>query len=401
MSGNKSKSSGMHKRLFSKKHMIEDLARVITPILDFVFPKDNYTIVFGSNSTHSITGSPKAMFERICLEHPRYNAYFITQRPKRAGEIKANTLSSLRIFLKARYIVSSHGLSDFGIFRFSQRKKMIATWHGIALKGCGYLQKNFTKDARENLEEYVKKASACIASSEYDAKILTNMFGYTKEQMKITGRPRNDSLLSMKKQKITILKELLPQLKGDETIILYGPTFRDKEMIVRGKDLRLFPFDDITDAKLDEFLEKNNIVILIRAHINDTSTTLTFDSKRIIEFNTNVCEDVNEILPEVDILITDYSSMAYDFLLLDRPIFFFPYDIEDYIKYRGLVVDDYDYMTPGPKISSFTQFVSETQKYLQGKEDGYEEVRREISKIVHGSQTKDSTSIILNLLPNL
>jgi len=388
----------LRRLLFGNNRILENIVESVSPILDFIFPKDNYTIVLGSNSTRSVTGSPKAMFERIQKEHPRFNAYFITKNPKRQGEIKANTLHSLLVFLRARYLVSSHGLTDFGIFRFSRRKKMIATWHGVALKGCGYEQKNLTKHSQRNLEEYVGKTTFCISSSEYDSGILRKMFGYSEMQMKTTGRPRNDPLMVEKKREITLLKKILPQLQGDETVILYGPTFRDKEMVACGKDLRLFPFEDITGEKLDKFLSSNNIIILIRGHINETSMALSFASNRVIEFSTTTYENVNDILPEVDILITDYSSMAYDFLLLDRPIYFFPYDIEDYTKYRGLIVDDYDYWTPGPKIFSFAKFTEEVQKYLSGVSDGYEQIRNEMTKIVHSHQTEDSTSIILQIL---
>jgi CDP-glycerol glycerophosphotransferase (TagB/SpsB family) len=75
--------------------------------------------------------------------------------------------------------------------------------------------------------------------------------------------------------------------------------------------------------------------------------------------------DVNDLLPAVDILITDYSSIYFDFLLLDRPMIFSCHDLEEYIRDRGLMMD-YDLNTPGPKVRTAEQFLEQLELTLRG-----------------------------------
>ena len=74
--------------------------------------------------------------------------------------------------------------------------------------------------------------------------------------------------------------------------------------------------------------------------------------------------DINEILPAVDLLITDYSGIYLDFLLCDNPVMFIPYDLKQYqTELRGLLFD-YDLFTPGSKIDTLKNFIKEGQIYL-------------------------------------
>ena len=82
-----------------------------------------------------------------------------------------------------------------------------------------------------------------------------------------------------------------------------------------------------------------------------------FRGNRIIVVNRDTIGEVQEILPYVDILISDYSGVWVDFLLVDRPIIFVPYDIESYKQEPGLLYD-YDMITPGPKVDSFQEFLT-------------------------------------------
>ena len=84
------------------------LIRKITAIIDFFYPKDDKTIVFGSDATNRLSGDPKAMFEEMRRNHRNYHVYFITKTPREKGHIKSNSFRSLLVFLRARYIVSSH-----------------------------------------------------------------------------------------------------------------------------------------------------------------------------------------------------------------------------------------------------------------------------------------------------
>ena len=249
-------------------------------------------------------------------------------------------------------------------------------------------------------ERYTKSINAAIASSKHDAGISCLMFGYGG-RIHLTCHPRNDHLVNYDvddKQKII---EIFPRFTGKEKFILYAPTFRDQVMLDKGLNLRLFPFEDFDNRKLVQFLQDNNMVIFVRAHISDTTTNLEIDNDRVVHLGQDVCADINTILGSMDFVVTDYSSIGYDFLLVNKPMIFIPYDLKEYERHRGLIIDDYDFWTPGPKVSSLSEFLKYIDLCNSGGPDPYEQKRVELRRVMHSYQTEDSTSRILSLLKRL
>ena len=105
--------------------------------------------------------------------------------------------------------------------------------------------------------------------------------------------------------------------------------------------------------------------------------------------NHNKCEDLYVILPYIDILLTDYSSIYHDFLLLDRPIYFIPYDYTWYKDFFGFIYD-YKKEKPGPEISTFSSFTKELQKSLNGI-DKYSNKRKMLRNKIHYYQDAKSS----------
>ena len=91
---------------------------------------------------------------------------------------------------------------------------------------------------------------------------------------------------------------------------MYAPTYRDYT------ETRLFPFEDYNKEELGDFLEVNKAIIFIRTHIDESIDVEEHLGKRIILLNENIIEDIMIVLNVFDILITDYSSIYIDFLLL-------------------------------------------------------------------------------------
>jgi CDP-glycerol glycerophosphotransferase (TagB/SpsB family) len=120
-------------------------------------------------------------------------------------------------------------------------------------------------------------------------------------------------------------------------------------------------------------------------------------SDRIIDFGFEICPDINPVLPEIDVLITDYSSIYLDYLLLNRPCIFIPHDIEQYKEGRGLLLDDYDFWAPGYKVKSFMEFLESLKCSLSGL-DPYKTHREEICRQFNYYQTDNSCEKLLNLL---
>ncbi|MDN5358872.1 MAG: hypothetical protein PWP76_715 [Candidatus Diapherotrites archaeon] len=163
--------------------------------------------------------------------------------------------------------------------------------------------------------------------------------------------------------------DLVSSAKNSGTrVIVYAPTFRDD-----GSDERVLRMVDWHD--LDELLERENAVLLIKPHVFSSLQKIPGDLHRIHLVNPR--SDLYPILKHADALITDYSSIYFDFLLLDRPIVFFCYDLEDYLSRNRDMYFDYDSATPGPKVRTYEELKQAIIDVLRGR-DEYAEARRKL-----------------------
>ena len=359
--------------------------------LDFVYPKNSKTIVFGSDTGEFVSGSPKALFEHIKQNHPEYGIYFYTPFEK-----SLDTYAKLKyilkfapVFFKAKFLVSSHPPSDFYPFSWSNRKVLVNTWHGTPLKSMFFADFCDTKSNLKRILRQNKKISVFIVSSKLEAATIAECFLINPRKFYYLGQPRNDILLKNPTNKI--LSDIMGTIPEYDKVILYCPTYR------RDAPTKFFPFDDFDLRHLNTFLEENKIVLLLRGHVYNKELETEHFSERIIDFGFVICNDVNLILPEVDVLVTDYSSIYIDYLLLDRPCIFVPYDLEEYKRKRGLLYDDYEFWAPGHKVLTYKQFIDAIEEIMSGK-DKYADRRKEISRQFNYYQTEKSCEKVFMLI---
>jgi len=169
------------------------------------------------------------------------------------------------------------------------------------------------------------------------------------------GLPRNDQLFSeeYKKESRAYYDEKY-DLKGKRTV-LYAPTFRNYS-----EEIKL-PFSASDFDRLNEFFEKHNWVMIYRPHyIENIIPREYLESKEhILILDSTQEEDSQKLLAVTDVLMTDYSSIYVDYLILDRPICFLPFDLELYEEEKGLVIDfKNDACIPGPIVSDANELLA-------------------------------------------
>ena len=366
----------------------------IVHFLDSVMAKDDKVIVFGSSHGRNFYGCPKVIFDYIVKERPKeFEAYYFLEKgdpsdprclPK-GGNFNWRTIRTL---IKAGTIIGSHGTADFGPWTLSKKRVFISTWHGFPLKAIAFSSKNRSKSAEKDAQRLTEHVTAVLASSDIEAELFAKCFKIDKERIWVVGQPRNDRLAD---HVLDPAPPFIKDLPSHQKLILYCPTFRDDA------ETKLFPFKDFDPEKLKRFLEENKLVILLRTHINESDRKDLLVGGRVVNFSFDVWPDVNEFLPNVDIMVTDYSSIFFDYLLLNRPVIFLPYDLEHYERTRGFMIDDYNMWTPGPKISTFEDFLRTLTDILNGKDD-FEAERKRVSGIVNAAQTVDTPSKVLERL---
>lgn len=371
--------------------IIKMFSKYFFVILEYIMPKDKNLIIFAGSGGNRYADNAKYLFEYFA-DRDDFKCYWLTKDRNNIKNIdkkyKSRILfhwsgNALFLFLKAKIVVISHGRGDVHPFYLSSKRKcVINLWHGTPIKKIGFLDQK-TYSSYRNLRKYrdeVKNYTYLVSSSEIERYIFASVFKMDIKRIWITGMPRNDTLL---KPSQTKLRENL-NLNSNSKLVLYAPTFRDDSE----QRTSFFPFDDRDFGKLNEFLIKHSIYILIRAHINEQNKAIELAEackilkEHIIFVDHDKYPDVNELLVDIDILLTDYSGIYFDFLLLDRPIIFLPYDYDEYIQHRGGFILNYLKYTPGPKVNTQSEFLVSLKSCLSNPQK-YSEHRLALRNMFH------------------
>lgn len=280
--------------------------------------------------------------------------------------IETKTYAGMRRALDAGVWFTSAGLPVYAVGA-GKHRAIINLWHGVPLKKIALMEPRASKLSRLYFQWIFSRNYTYILTTAYElVPIMAASFHVREEQVKVWGQPRNDVILKRGEKSLGDLFGELPEYKK---AVLYAPTYR------RGGGARLFPFEDTDLSKLAGFLEQEKLLLVFRAHIRDEFFGSCCEGPRMLNAGADIVDDITEYLACFDVLITDYSSIYIDYLLLDRPIIFLPYDKEEYLHERGMNFD-YDEVTPGAKPNSFSEFLQALKRSLD--KDGDQEQRRRV-----------------------
>ncbi len=270
-----------------------------------------------------------------------------------AAGIPAVVKSSFRGFwltLRAQVVVVTHGLGDAN--RYATRGAFVVQlWHGIPFKRIQLDSQQTTSNSllpraqwvRHLLERLYRLASSTIslipAASELSASRLRTAFGLPDHKVVVTGDPRDDVLCQGTEAVRTdtarsLLFGKLGLDSSSQRVVLYAPTWRDGEVDPGVPSEHEW-------ALIDAWLVSSDSMLVVRPHphgVGDYAAGIDANA-RVHLLDSSLQSDINPILPAVDLLITDYSSIALDFALLGRPIAFLAADLEHYAATRGLYED--------------------------------------------------------------
>ncbi|MBJ09937.1 MAG: hypothetical protein CMP66_00560 [Flavobacteriales bacterium] len=381
------------------KNLMKVLWLFLLKILSEIVPKTNLIVFTGQSGIH-YSHNTKSVFEYLQKETPDLQFVWATNHKSVYNKVSnlygadslvyIFSLKGVFALLRAKAICLSHGFGDISNIRLSSKTKVVQLWHGIPLKNIGVLDRSFDSNQKKKYAANSQCYDMVISCSKTEQMNLAKCFSIDENLVKVTGLPRNDTLL---REKEASLLKRYPFLNSK--IILHAPTFRDS-----GKPVDYFPFEDLELDRIHHFLEINNAYLLLRGHINEVvigEESETYNS-RIISANQDKFEDVMELLKYVDVLITDYSSIYIDFLLLDRPIIFLPYDIDEYQQYRGFLYD-YAAVTPGPKPKTLDSFLEEMDNALKGDlAVNYNEVKNQFHFYQDDNSSKRVFDAIIKLI---
>ncbi|MFF3020016.1 CDP-glycerol glycerophosphotransferase family protein [Streptomyces sp. NPDC057939] len=320
-------------------------------------PLKKGTIVFESHMGKQYSDSPKAIYEELVRQGAPFEAIWSyaggkpTGFPKEATLVRRWSWPYLRALAQAEYWVDNQG------FPLALTKRpgttYIQTWHGSALKRMGFHEprtKAQGKAGQDRFQAAVDRFDHFLIRSEHDARTLAKGFRLRDEVLLRTGYPRNDALVEAHRAEADSGERLRGPLAAelgidpDKKVLLYAPTFRaNADGTVENFE---FPFD------VEEFADRlgDRFTLLVRTHYLNSVSLPPSVAGRVLDVSRH--HDITPLLALADGLITDYSSVMFDYAVLDRPMLFFAYDYEAYATdIRGTYFDLKE-KAPGPVVST-------------------------------------------------
>ncbi|ADQ45277.1 CDP-glycerol:poly(glycerophosphate) glycerophosphotransferase [Caldicellulosiruptor kronotskyensis 2002] len=348
----------------------------------------------------------KALYDFIKKSIKYNNIKFLTE-----NDLKWKSFWNLKVFFENfREVCSANIVVTTHLYpKLKKTQIYIQLWHGIPLKAMTLMDKtegiNHKKLSVKNFSEY----DYIISSSQFYSTLLNACVGVDGSKYVITGFPRNDMLFNTDAREK--LQSIVKQPIDSYKIVFYLPTFRvnygNQRIEGTTKDKNIFGFDDFDYDQFNRFLAKNNILFITKLHPVEEKLFIKKLSKisnsYFIFLTTDVLKiysiDLYEILGSADILITDYSSVYFDYLLLNRPLLFISNDIDIYEKERGFLLKPYDFWTPGPKVKNQRELQDEIVNILSGK-DTYKELRTLFKTLFHVYNDNKSCERVWNIIKN-
>ncbi|PAE09550.1 CDP-glycerol--glycerophosphate glycerophosphotransferase [Terribacillus saccharophilus] len=329
-----------------------------------VLPVNKKLIIFESFLGKQFSDNPRALYEHIQNAYPEYQLYWSVDsryvslfERKGIPHIKRFSLQWMFKMTRARYWITNSRLPLW--IPKPTHTTYLQTWHGTPLKKLAadmeqvLMPGTDTEKYKRNFKKEASKWDYLISPNAYSSEIFRRAFSFDKSMLE-TGYPRNDYLINSNNQVMIDHLKVINQLPKDKKIILYAPTWRDNQFYGKGK----YKFDLELDLKRMREQLGDEYIVLLRLHYL-VSENIELAGLEGFAYDFSAYEDIRDLYLISDVLITDYSSVFFDYANLRRPMFFFVYDIEDYRNnLRGFYLD-FEKEAPGPLFTTTKEIIKE------------------------------------------
>ncbi|MGC5365383.1 CDP-glycerol glycerophosphotransferase family protein [Streptomyces sp. DT24] len=343
-------------------------------------------VLYSSFDGRQYSDSPRAVHEELAartvdLEHLWVVHDQQARVPAGATSVVHGSAAWHEALARCRHIVTNTQLPDWFVRREGQT--VVQTWHGTPLKRIG-LDLAGTPQANAayiaTIERRARQWSVLVSPNTFSTPVLRRAFGYQGEVMEC-GYPRNDLFHGPDPVKAAATVRERLGLPDGKRIVLYAPTWREDRTGGGGGyalDLRL-------DLAAAEHELAADTVLLVRRHylvtdrLPDTGSGFVRDVSRY--------PDVGELMLVSDVLVTDYSSLMFDFAQTGRPMLFHTYDLEHYRDTLRGFCFDFESRAPGPLIRDSAGLVAalrDPERATRDHAEAYAAFRRDFCDLDDG-----------------
>lgn len=366
---------------------------------------DEKMVIFISFHGRGYSDNPRAIFEEM-IKDPRFKNYrfiwFIKYSKKkdldipRAKVVEYFSLSYFYYMSKAKYWVINCKMPDY-IYK-KEGQIYLQTWHGTPLKKLGHdidLPEGTTfyrsgVSYEEMTHQYdidASKYDYMVSPNQFCTKIFPHAFNVDPNKLIETGYPRNDFMCNATKDDIKKMKDKF-NLPTDKKIVLYAPTFRDNSFVAGG-----YIFELEADFHKWKAILGDDYIVIFKPHYLVVNKYKDDASLEGFLYSIDHDAEINELYVVADCLVTDYSSAFFDYAVLNRPIYFYMYDLEAYKnELRGIYLNMYEDL-PG-------HIYKEEEAMLYDIRDGIFDYDRleAFNKIFSHQQHGDSSKRVINIV---
>ena len=273
--------------------------------------------------------------------------------PDGATAVLAGTEDYYEAVARSRYLITNDDMQDWYVKRDGQL--YVQTWHGTPLKRIGFdvAQPQFISGTRylDHLAQDVAKWDLLLSPNPFSTPILRRAFRYEGE-IGETGYPRNDVLCDGDADRVAARVRATLGIPDGKRVIMYAPTWRDNQYYASGR----YRFDFRLDLEQAWRRLGEDHVILLRGH-HHMADDVPAGTRPGFVINVTDYPDISELFLATDAVITDYSSVMFDFAPTGRPILFFTYDLEEYRDdLRGFYFD-LEAEAPGPLLATSAEVI--------------------------------------------
>ncbi|MCH5293105.1 MAG: CDP-glycerol glycerophosphotransferase family protein [Treponema sp.] len=297
---------------------------------------DSHLILFNSFGGKNYADSPRTIYEAM-VHDKRFMSYKLVWSiqspdavplPSGTKTVKTDTLLYFKTALASRIWITNSSI-ERGL-NFKKRTTFcLNTWHGTPIKFMG-------KDIRQDNKSFQSKvgvrANTMLAQGQYDVDVFSRAFDLPPTKINMTGLPRNDILAHFSASDTLEIRKKLG-IPEDKIVLLYAPTFREfskgkhREVVLK-IPMNLQHWQDALGGKY---------VILFRAHY-EVAAYMSLDGYPLF-VDVSSYPNLAELMIASDALISDYSSIYFDYSIMHKPMYCFAYDYDEYAASRGMYID--------------------------------------------------------------
>lgn len=351
--------------------------------LNKIVPKKQRVFIYGGGRLYD---NNEAMFDYL-LNYTVVSVVCVAKKHRyfklrdKVAIVNNDFFTVLYYYLTSKVIIASffHSIR----FKPANNQFSIQMWHGSAVKRFDL------HDEYRNGQYY----SVIFCASPFFSKMYRKAFGITDDKLVFLGNPRNDYLFV----------PTTGSIKTASKNIIWMPTYR--QGLGRDDSSNIIPVINKNNISIiDDLLKGLDMMLFIKPHPMQSKKLdiLLSGIDNIKVLTDDQLRDANiplySFLGAMDALLTDYSSVFFDYLLLDRKIGFVIDDIDEYSQKRGFAFENLFELMPGDKIYNINELLTFIKNLNIDNEDAYKEKRREILELTNSNLGQDNCKKCYDLI---